>query len=636
MDDQSVLDIKFKDVLARDLKSVLGKTLDELVKDLVRSSKDALGVSGTMTNLGVIPDREGRISGIRFAVDSAVKDDVQKALRVRLGQLATYSGVRQIASVLSNTDVQAFSEPFIRLPNDEPAFAKSVIDFINSSGGEILGSENYEDYIALRARIPHSHIVGNKLSTFQQLNEYKRDAKNIISESIENKRIAAAAEAARKKDFGYVSEAELLSDEERRKKLGIVEEENTASEIEKTSFFNKSLIYLAGIGETVRRIFGVVSKLYDNALKASYTAQAANVDPDKLRALEYALQGFGFDRGVAGAAVGLISGGLMNPLQLNENLVDTLAPVMGKSTAEMVNEMLLGGGDTLSALTMIMEAARKKVAAGGMTKSGDPGKAFSEVFGQLKTAGGSLELMFQAYMKAVEKANKQGWEKFTFSDFLSLFPAEGTDISADAALQKYFLGAKVKAGAENTVYGATYEPGTTYRNFAWKGNPFKTEEGFLKALNSFGYSAVTDDDIFKLEPALKDLKASGAVGGAALEDLKRLLDTIADMRARKWQTNAPYWDTNGFALPFDIVSDKDAFLGPAVERAAQGFTGFLNSGGVNYFDYTTNNTASASAQEPGRMQMDMNLRINGKEAGVFPLEFGPDNFVVSGDITVAT
>ena len=588
-----VIDITFSDNI-RQVLHKYDKTLEDYVKNLERFMKDAS--QGSLRFLEKIQDKNESVVGMRYTVPASRAGDVLEAAQARISSWDERTESVSLSSASENVGALAYIDKNIKLYDKEskkafPKLAKQLGIRINKAQ---TGSSDAYNISVPTTWMPPEFGVDSSVATY--VSNYEKESKR-------------------------KSEKEQTSLDEKQ---------------ERTTFFNKSLLLFGGISETVRRIFGVVSKLYDNALKASYTAQAANVNPDKLRQLEYALQGFGFDKSVAGSAIGLISGGLMNPLQLNENLVDTLAPIMGKSTADMVNEMLLGGGDTLSALTMIMEGARRKVAAGGMTGTSDAGKAFAEVFGQLKTAGGSLEQMFQAYMKAVAKANKQGWDKFNFSDFLELFPAVGTGISADAALQKYFLGAQVQAGSENVVYGATYTPGTTYRNFKWKGNPFNTEEGFLKALNRFGYSAFSEDDIFKLEPTLKELKSSGAVGGEALEDLKRLLDTITDMRARKWQTNAPYWDTNGFDLPFNIISDKDAFIGPAMERAAQGFSGFLNSGGVNYFDYTTNNASSPAAQGLGRAQIDMNLKVNGKDAGIFPMEFGPDNFIVSGDITVVT
>lgn len=632
MADQSVIDIRFKDVLARDLKAVLGKTLDELVKDLVKSSEDALGVSGSMTNLGIIPKRDGTIGGVRFAVDSARLDDFKTALRNRLGAYAERAGVGQVASVLNNAQAKAFKESYIKLPDNDPAFAKEVLDFIDNSGGKIIWSGHNEEkaYMNLRVRLPQAHLRGDNLSVAQRFNAYRAESDSTILVREEKLRAAARAEASRKKDTGYVSEADLVEQEERRKRLGIVTDESgTVEQAEKTAYFSKSLIYFATIAETVRRIFSVVSKLYDNALKTSYTAQAANVNPDQLRQLEYALQGFGFDKGVAGTTLGLISGGLMNPLQLNESLVDTLAPMMGKDTADMVNDMLMGGGDSLSALTTIMEAARRKVAAGGMTGTNDAGKAFSEVYSQLKTAGGGLEQMFQAYMKATDKANAQGWKTFGFSDFLNLFPATGTELSADAALQKYFLGAKVKSGAENTVYGATYDPSKPFRNFRWTGNPFVKEEDFLKALNKYGFDVSGDSDVFSFENGVKDLK-SKATSKEEREELQRLLDTFTDMRAKQWQSNEPYWSTDGYKLPFSFVSE-DAFIGPALERAAQGYTGLPGSGGMNYYE-TDNSVHTTTQSESGVAQVDMNLRINGKDVGSYPIEIGSDNFIISGEI----
>lgn len=589
---ESVLDINFD----KDLRTILAekdKTVADYVKSLERFMQEA--AQGKLDFLEDILDQDKKVIGKRYSVPRAFQQDVLAAAEYRIGRWTATTEADSLSSVTLKENIDAYTDQTIKLYDAESkgAFSKLAKALGVKVKKTRLGKDTGNAYDAYDLKVPNKWMpegydVDSSVSSY--LTAYEKESKE-------------------------KSEKEESLDEKQ----------------EKSSFFNKSLIYLAGIGETVRRIFGVVSKLYDNALKVSYTAQAANVNPDKLRQLEYALQGFGFDKGVAGSVLGLISGGMMNPLQLNENLVDTLAPLMGKTTADMVNEMLLGGGDTLSALTMIMEGARNKVAAGGMTGTMDAGKAFSEVYAQLMTAGGGLEKMFQAYMKAVDKAQSQGIDKFAFTDFLNLFPATGTGISADAALQKFFLGTKAKSAAENTVYGSTYNPAKTYRNFRWGGNPYENELDFYGALTKHGFNVGEGADIFSFEPQVKELMKS-RLPKDVQDELQRILDTFTDMRARRWQTDAPYWGTDGFKIPFDEVS-TDAFIGPAVERASQGFSGFLNSGGVNYFDYTTNNTSTPGTQELGRAQVDMNLRINGKEVGTYPIEIGPENYIISGDIT---
>lgn len=622
--DQSVIDIKFKDVLARDLKSVLGKTLDELTKDLIKSSDTALGVSGTLTNLGIIPTKEGTIGGIRFAVDSARRDDVQKAMRDLLGQYAERAGVGKIASVLSNTDMQAFSEPFIRLPNDDPAYAKDFFDFIKSVGGEVLWSEQYKDYIALRTRIPHSHIKGHKLSTAQQLDERKREAFSLINAQLEANRVAADAEAIRKKDAGYVSETELAEQEERRRQLGIVTDEGSsiAKEQEQTGYFNKSLLYFAAITEIVRRILGFVTKIYDNALQLSYSAKAANVDADKLKALELALQGFNVDKGAAKSAVSLIAGGLMNPFQLNESLVGTIAPILGQSSADVVKNMLMGEGDTLGALTMIMEAARGKVASGGFTGTKDKAKAYAEVHKQLEAAGGGLESVFEAYMRAVDKDYElnKGVGDFGFSDFLRLFSVSDTEKAADAALQKSYTDTLIERKGLNYLFTNTYDPDALWTTNKFDTKPYKNKLEFYDALQGFGVTPAVDADTATLKDAVYGISSKG-LSKDQQKILQRLKDTVNILDAWKGQKGTDYWESQGYALPMPRRYSADGTLESMLQGTEPGFFG------GTVYNEIDNSVNTSSAAGGGSMDISLNIRGGGKDMGTYPLEINANNMI---------
>ncbi len=621
--DQSVIDIKFEDVLARDLKAVLGKTLDGLVKDLIASSKAAVG-TGQLTNLGIIPTKEGAVGGIRFAVDTARRNDVQIAMKNLLGEYAERAGVGKVASVSSNTGMQAFSEPFIRLPNDDPAFAKSVLDFIDRSGGEVLWSENYKDYTALRVRMPHSHFAGNKLSTMQQLNQYNRESGNIIANSIKAEKIAAAAEAIRKKDAGYVSETDLAEQEEKRRQLGIVTDEGSsiAKEQEQTGYFNKSLLYFAAITETVRRILGFVTKIYENALQLSYSAKATNVDADKLKALELALQGFGVDKGAAKSAVGLIAGGLMNPFQLNESLVGTIAPILGQSSADVVKNMLMGEGDTLGALTMIMEAARGKVASGGFTGTKDRSKAYAEVHKQLAAAGGGLESIFEAYMRAVDKDYElnKGVGDFGFSDFLRLFSVSGTENAADAALQKAYMDALIERNGLNYLFTNTYSPNKPWTNFKSKAKPYKNKMEFYDALRGFGVTPAADADIDTLKEAVSGISSQGLSKDQG-DILKRLKDTVDALDAWKMQKGTDYWGTQGYDLPMPRRYSADGTLESMLQGTEPGFFG------GTVYNEIDNSVNTSSAAGGGSMDISLNIRGGGKDMGTYPLEMNANNMI---------
>jgi hypothetical protein len=616
--DQSVIDIKFEDVLARDLKSVLGKTLDELVKDLVKSSKDALGVSGSLTNLGIIPTKEGTIGGVRFAVDSARRNDVQRAMRDLLGKYAERAGVGKVASVLSNTDVQAFSEPFIRLPNNDPAFAKSVLDYIEGAGGEVLWSENFKDYIALRARVPHSHLAGNKLSTMQQLNQYSREAGNIITDNMKAAKLAADAEAIRKKDAGYISETDLAEQEERRRQLGIVTDEDatSAEKQEVKSFLNSTTLSLGALVVTTKKILNAVLKLLDKELQQSYTAAAMNMDINDLASLEKGVEAMTGRTGVATAAArGVFSA--FGPTRVNSEAARAVALASGsKALEDVINNMTLGERRTTEALRAILEGAYANYKAGrNIYGEGFVGreKAYTDIGDELRALG--MEDMFGAYASYMD--NVPG--AYNFDTFLQYRRIRKAAEGAAAGRKISQMSTWKDVQAANAVNDVT-DFGPATKDIVE--NP-KTDlrERLLFGLGAFSGS---DNRIRKAFDALSS--------GLMIPDIDDVMGALKDrLKSIKGI------DTGQAAQERELIPqllrlleqyDKNFITGMiSPESIAAGTNMAALSGGTNYFDYSSvTNTTPGTAQGNGTFTIRL---VTEKEDTVFPgVNIDSDNFVV--------
>lgn len=616
--DQSVIDIKFEDVLARDLKAVLGKTLDELTKDLIKSSKDALGVSGSLTNLGIIPTKEGTIGGVRFAVDSARRNDVQRAMRDLLGKYAERAGVGKVASVLSNTDIQAFSEPFIRLPNDDPAFAKSVLDFIDRSGGEVLWSENYKDYIALRARVPHSHLAGNKLSTMQQLNQYNRESGNIIANSIKAEKIAAVAEAIRKKDAGYVSETDLAEQEERRRQLGIVTDEDatSAEKQEVKSFLNSTTLSLGALVVTTKKILTAVLKLLDKELQQSYTAAAMNMDINDLASLEKGVEAMTGRTGVATAAARGVFGAF-GPTRVNSEAARAVALASGsKALEDVINNMTLGERKTTEALRAILEGAYANYKAGrNIYGEGFVGreKAYTDIADELKALG--MEDMFGAYASYMD--NVPG--AYNFDTFLQYRRIRKAAEGADAGRKISQMSTWKDVQAANAVnYAADFGPAT---KDIVENPEVDIRERLLHGLGAFSGS---DSRIRKAFDALSSglmIPDIDDVMGA-LKNRLRSIEGVSTGQADKERELIPQ------LLRLLEQYDKNFITGMiSPESIAAGINMAALSGGTNYFDYSSvTNTTPGTAQGNGTFTIRL---VTEKEDTVFPgVNIDSDNFVV--------
>lgn len=615
--DQSVIDIKFEDVLARDLKAVLGKTLDGLVKDLIASSKAAVG-TGQLTNLGIIPTKEGAIGGIRFAVDSARREDVQIAMKDLLKSYAERAGVGSIASVSSNAKMPAFSEPFIRLPNDDPAFAKSVLDFIDRSGGEVLWSENYKDYIALRARVPHSHLAGNKLSTMQQLNQYNRESGNIIANSIKAEKIAAAAEAIRKKDAGYISETDLAEQEERRRQLGIVTDEDatSAEKQEVKSFLNSTTLSLGALVVTTKKILTAVLKLLDKELQQSYTAAAMNMDINDLASLEKGVEAMTGRTGVATAAARGVFGAF-GPTRVNSEAARAVALASGsKALEDVINNMTLGERKTTEALRAILEGAYANYKAGrNIYGEGFVGreKAYTDIGDELKALG--MEDMFGAYASYMD--NVPG--AYNFDTFLQYRRVRKAAEGAAAGRKISQMSTWKDVQAANAVnYAADFGPAT---KDIVENPEVDIRERLLHGLGAFSGS---DSRIRKAFDALSSglmIPDIDDVMGA-LKNRLRSIEGVSTGQADKERELIPQ------LLRLLEQYDKNFITGMiSPESIAAGTNMAALSGGTNYFDYSSvTNTTPGTAQGNGTFTIRL---VTEKEDTVFPgVNIDSDNFVV--------
>ena len=620
MEDQSVIDIKFKDVLARDLKDVIGKTLDGLVKDLASASKEALGVSGKLTNLGIIPQKDGRIGGIRFAVDSARRDDVEKAMRDRLGNLSYQSGVGSIASVESNAKMQAFSEPFIRLPNNDPAYAQSMFDYLKSVGGEVLWTEQFEDYIALRARVPHSHIQGNKLSTMQQLEERKRESYSIINAQLDAKRTAAAAEAIRKKDSGFISETDLESQEEKRRKLGIIADDETAVEKSETkSFFDSTKLHLATIAITVKKILSAVMKLLDKELQQSYTAQAMNMDINDLASLEKGVEAMTGRTGVATAAARGVFGAF-GPTQVSSEAAKAVALASGtEALNDVINNMVLGGRVTTDALRAILEGAYENYKKGvNIYGEGTVGrdKARADIAAELRNLG--MDEMFLAYARYQDTAGKYG--SGDFDSFLRYRRIYGAEKGAAAGQMKSAADTYAAVKATNLVNNAV-DFGASDVEVINNPNADVTER-LLRGLGKYA----ANDRTGTISRAFNAL--SNQFIPDNLDDVSKILRTrLQNLEG----VTSPQAVQERELLPvlLDLLKEyeKGMILGAiSPESVAAGTKMAFTGGGINYIDYSSvNNNTPVAAQGNGTF----NIRITtDKSDVVFPgVPLNEDNYV---------
>lgn len=609
MEDQSVIDIKFKDVLARDLKDVIGKTLDGLVKDLASASKEALGVSGKLTNLGIIPQKDGRIGGIRFAVDSARRDDVAKAMRDRLGNLSYQSGVGSIASVESNAKMQAFSEPFIRLPNNDPAYAQSMFDYLKSVGGEVLWTEQFEDYIALRARVPHSHIQGNKLSTMQQLDERKREAFTLINDQMNAKRTAAAAEAIRKKDSGYISETDLESQEEKRRKLGVIAEdeskENVADKQDKKQFFTKSLAALSSIVAIVGKIASTLWKLAEQSVQTHYEAMSYGVNANDLQSFRNALENSGIPTSEASKAIGAVVGGLINPFTLDAGLVKKLAPVLGSDLAGTIKQMLSKKEDPFGALKIIMESARRQV--------NDPNSMWTipKMVNQLGVFGPT----FAGYMTWLKR--QTGSDKMDFFDYMGYDPARYMNESAETGFQWKNLYGRTKHFLQNVgrsiISSGTYLPGAegVYQRLGINPEDLSIED-LIEALK-FENNPEINKYYHKFGTGYNRATGAPLYKGEMNKDLNTLENALEELKTL---------NTSFLMNPF-----KDT-TGSLVETMAYGMNGGgFAGGGTMYNEINNIMDNSVSGGAGGKTSIDLHVTVGDRDAGTFPLLLDANNMI---------
>ena len=686
---QSVLDIKFQDVAAGDLKNTINKSVEELIKDITKNVQDALGISGTMSSLGVIPTREGAIGGIRFGVDDKYFDAVRNAVRGRLGKLSEAAGIVHLASVSRNSSMDAFVKRSVQIYNDDPNSLSELKALLESAGGRIIQSyPNKGGYTTYYSQFLNRHDVGNPLSTLQMYNsigaasqdfhnanmlvqqqeaekaariaaaqrqaelqrrrtaiDYNNELANrklthanwgaisgeegydwsLDDEEAERKAQALAeakaAEATEKPNIGFIrgdaDEKYFESQAERRKRLGIItdEKEGVASGAEKSAFFKKSIVLLSAISASVVKIFGVVSKIWEQSLSTVFAAQGANVDPNKLMTLSNILDKYGFKRGSAEAAVNTLAGGLMDPLHINDSLIQNLAPLFKEGKfSSIIYDMLMGEGDTFGALGKIIEAARTKVKEGGWVNSKNKGHSYGQVYQNLSRAGSGFADIFQAFMEVQgvidEETAKYGMSSFdlTFEDFLASSGVVATGLESGADKAKALNA--VKAYWSNKIKNAVRTVGD--KNVPSEGAPvtnaavaiYTAENAGLgdivnastmRAIRAEGVGSAGDNKTLKATREALTAASEGASDQVkkTILELQKLINMEADLGASdkltgsgkgfKGKNVAPPQSTN----PRSKLKASTSML----EGTAYGMDG-IGPGGISYYDYTStiNNT----------------------------------------------
>lgn len=671
---QSVLDIKFQDVAAGNLKNTINKSVEELIKDITKNVQDALGISGTMSSLGVIPTREGAIGGVRFGVDDKYFDAVSNAVRGRLGKLSEAAGVKHLASVSRNSSMDALVKRSVQIYNDDPNSLSELKALLEGAGGRIIQSyPNKGGYTTYYSQFLNKHDVGNPLSTLQMYNSIGAASQDFHNanmlvqqqEAEKSARVAAAQrqielqrrrtaidynnELANRKlthaNWGAISgeegydwtldeveaeKAEVVAEnqEERRRRLGILSDDGSsgkkkpklsADEQEKKSFFNATTVTLGAILVATKKILTAVLKLLDKELQQSYTAAAMNMDINDLASLEKGVEAMTGRSGVATAAArGVFSA--FGPMKVSSEAARSVALAAGSGALEdVINNMTLGSRKTTEALRAILEGAYKNYAAGvNIYGEGTVGKekAYADIADELKNLG--LEDIFGAYVQYME--NVPGARDFgSFLNYRRIYRAAEGAAAGRKASQVSTWKDVVGANAVNylTDFGANTKDIVTDPNRS-------TLERLMEGLGAYaGMNPIINN-------AFQALSSGQTIDDSTLNNVKKVLQNR--LNSIQGLTGPQQIQERG-TLP-DLIKLLDDYASNYIlgmlspESVAAGKTMASLGGGTNYFDYSSvNNSIPASVQGNGTF----NIRIiTDKTDVLFPgVDINADNFAVA-------
>lgn len=687
MSGQSVLDVKFQDLMPKDFKVVLNKTLDDVVKELKVAVGDALGISGKMTDLGVISTRDGAIGGVRFGVDDARFGDVQQVIKKKLGSLAERAGVAHLGVAHRNSRMNALLDKTVQIYDDDPIGMQALEDYIKQVNGRIIQTyHNKAGYTTVRAQMPNAHFRGSPLSVSQSFSQFGAISADTHAE-LAVKRMAAEQEAARqlaaqkayeqqqreenkayynqlknrygvdeygnpkvnfsaiageegfleeetvkekaaelatrKPDLGVLSgdadERYFQSQEERRKKLGIVSEETAAERSEAKSFLTSTKMSLAALVVVTKQILTAVLKLLDKELQQSYTAQAMNMNIDDLASLEKGVEAMTGRTGIATAAARGVFGAF-GPTQVNSEAAKAVALASGtEALNDVINNMVLGGRVTTDALKAILEGAYANYAKGvNIYGEGIVGRdrARADIAAELKSLG--MDEMFLAYARYQDTAGKYG--SGDFDSFLRYRRIYGADKGAAAGQMKTAATTYADVKAANAVNNVVdFGPGDA----EVVGNP--EEDLTVRLLRGLGKYAANDR-------TGNINRAFNALSNRSIPDNLDEVSKILRTRLRSLDSDtSPQAAQEREMLPIllKLLDDyeKSTILGAlSPESIAAGTSMAALGGGTNYFDYSSvTNTAPPAAQGNGTF----NIRITtDKSDVVFPgVPLNEDNYV---------
>lgn len=416
-----------------------------------------------------------------------------------------------------------------------------------------------------------------------------------------------AEEAAKKRNTGYISEAELISQEERRRQLGIVTDEgekpDIASAQDKKAYFTKSLAALTGILAVLGKIASTLWKLAEQSIQTHYEAMSYGVDPNRLASFQNVLEDVGIPKNEANKAMGAVVGGLINRFNLDEGLIQRLAPVMGEDLAGTVSQMLSKSHDPFGALKLIMENARGQVSR--------PGSVWDvqSMANQLGVFGPS----FLGYMNWLDRQENPAGK--SFYDFLGYDPAKYLDESAETGFNIKDKFGRAKHFLQNVG-----------RNILSSGTRLRGAAGVYQRLGIDPSEMSLEDliDALKTEssPDINSYYRKFGTGmgpdGAPYyrQELRKDLNVLEKALERLQGS-----DILGFLDPFESKS------GSLVENMAYGFGGAGAGFGGTIYNEIDNSVNTSSAAGGSSMDISLNIRGGGKDMGTYPLEINANNMI---------
>jgi hypothetical protein len=376
-----------------------------------------------------------------------------------------------------------------------------------------------------------------------------------------------------------------------------------ASAQDKKAYFTKSLAALTGILAVLGKIASTLWKLAEQSIQTHYEAMSYGVDPNRLASFQNVLEDVGIPKNEANKAMGAVVGGLINRFNLDEGLIQRLAPVMGEDLAGTVSQMLSKSHDPFGALKLIMENARGQVSR--------PGSVWDvqSMANQLGVFGPS----FLGYMNWLDRQENPTGK--SFYDFLGYDPAKYLDESAETGFNIKDKFGRAKHFLQNVG-----------RNILSSGTRLRGAAGVYQRLGIDPSEMSLEDliDALKTEssPDINSYYRKFGTGmgpdGAPYyrQELRKDLNVLEKALERLQGS-----DILGFLDPFESKS------GSLVENMAYGFGGAGAGFGGTIYNEIDNSVNTSSAAGGNSMDISLNIRGGGKDMGTYPLEMGANNMI---------